>query len=327
MKGWGRSAPLAWLFQAQKKGRKIKSEVTESHCLLCSDLKDLKQPELLASDCADTSSESSCETAEQPLNTTTPTSLVLLKKAPRNSSSTSTSEEDTSDFGIQERNLKSDPLSNKLMFGNEQCIAIKTLPHHLQPNAQYPCLKDRGTGQVALTSSLFVLPPVKPPIPANSQPSSLKRRETRDQADGEANSVAVCGATGAITVGDKVSVDRVREKAIVIPYCSSVVDTCQGSLTSKHRPSQQQYPLLSISVSTKAQPTLTALGESLPRAPSLLIRQNLRQDDLSRSPLRHNSGHRSLLAFKAKSMRRVNPELPMLLGTRVTIPVSAQRLL
>ncbi|XP_036441166.1 uncharacterized protein C16orf46 homolog [Colossoma macropomum] len=299
IKGWGRSAPLACLFQAQRKGRKVKPEVIDSHCLLCADLKDLKLSEL--PDCAGTSSESSCVIAEESLKSTIPASLELLKRAPSNSSSSS-SEEESSDFSK-----------------GEQCIHNKPLPYHLQPNAQCPFLKDRGAGKVALIGSLLVLPPVKPPTPANSRSSILlKRREARDMcpAEEEINSVAVCGTTGPVTVGEKVGTDGDREKAVVIPYCSSAVDICQGSLTSKHEPGQHQYHLLSIAVSKKA--------HLLPQATSLLGR-NLRQDELTRSPLRHNSGHRPYLGFKAKSMKKAEPELPMLLGTRVAIPVSAQR--
>ncbi|XP_017578196.1 uncharacterized protein C16orf46 homolog [Pygocentrus nattereri] len=299
IKGWGRSAPLACLFQAQRKGRKVKSDVIDFHCLLCADL---KLSELLVSGCAGTSSEF-CVITEESLKNTIPASLELLKRAPSNSS-LSPSEEESSDFSK-----------------GEQCIHNKTLPHHFQPNAQCTFLKDRGAGKVALIGSLLVLPPVIPPTPANSKsPILLKRREARDTcpAEGEVNSVAVCGTTGSVTVGEKVVTDGEGEKAVVIPYCSSTVDTCQGSLTSKHEPSQHQYHLLSIAVSKKAY--------LLPQATSLLGR-NLRRDELTRSPLRHNSGHRPNLCLKAKSIKKAEPELPMLLGTRVAIPVSAQRLL
>ncbi|KAL6478767.1 hypothetical protein MHYP_G00122000 [Metynnis hypsauchen] len=216
IKGWGRSAPLACLFQAQRKGRKVKPDVIDSHCLLCADL---KLSELLVSDCAGTSSES-CVITEESLKNTIPASLELLKRAPRNSSS-SPSEEESSDF-----------------------------------------------------------------------------------------------SKGSVTVSEKVVTDGDREKAVVIPYCSSTVDICQGSLTSKHEPGQHQYHLLSITVSKKAY--------LLPQATSLLGR-NLRRDELTRSPLRHNSGHRPHLGHKDKSIKKAEPELPMLLGTRVAIP--AQRLL
>ncbi|KAL7878472.1 hypothetical protein AOLI_G00094460 [Acnodon oligacanthus] len=218
IKGWGRSAPLACLFQAQRKGRKVKPDVIDSHCLLCGDL---KLSELLVSDCANSPSES-CVIAEEPLKNTIPASLELLKRAPSNSSS-SPSEEESSDF-----------------------------------------------------------------------------------------------SKGPVTVVEKVVTDGDGEKAVVIPYCSSTVDICQGSLTSKHEPGQHQYHLLSIAVSKKAY--------LLPQATSLLGR-NLRQDELTRSPLRHNSGHRPHLGLKAKSIKKAEPELPMLLGTRVAVPVSGQRLL
>ncbi|XP_072551138.1 uncharacterized protein C16orf46 homolog isoform X2 [Salminus brasiliensis] len=317
IQGWGRAASLVCLLQAQRKGRKVKPEPVDSHCLLCADLKDLKLPERPASDCADTSSESSCQAAEEPLKSTVPSPMEFLKRAPRNSSScsSSTSEEETSDLSsIEEMHSKTD--IQPVLLGGEQFIHHKTLPHHLQPTVRCPFLKDRGAGKVALISTLLVLPPVKPPTPANPRSHTFsKRREAQWSREREANPIAVA---------QKVVVDGDDEKAA--PYCSSAVDICQGALTAKYGPAQHQYHLLSIPVSKKAQLPFSTLDDTLPHASSILSR-NFRQEELTRLPLRHSSGHRAHSGFKPRSTKRAEPELPMLLGTRVAIPVSAQRLL
>ncbi|KAI4892387.1 hypothetical protein NFI96_000420 [Prochilodus magdalenae] len=307
IQGWGHSAQLACLVQVQRKGRKVKPQLLDSHCLLCADLKDLRLSELLESDSTGTSSESSCVMGEEPLKNPIPASLDLLKRAPSNNSSSSFAEEETPDCRNQDKIIKSDPLDNKLVSGGEQCTYYRPLPHHPQPHAQCPFLKERGAGKVALISSLFVLPPVKPSTPANSKSHIfLKRREARlmCQPEGEVNSVAICGATGPVTVGEKVSTDGQGEKAAVTPYCRSTVDICQGSLSSKHESAQHQYHLLSIVVPKKAHLPFSTLGDTPPQATSILG-QNLRQDELTRSPLRYSSGHRSHLSFKAKVRDRV----------------------
>ncbi|XP_066541378.1 uncharacterized protein C16orf46 homolog isoform X2 [Hoplias malabaricus] len=322
IQGWRRSAPLACLFQTQKKGKKVKPDIIDFHCILCADLKDPKLSELCVSDGVATSSESSCETAEEPMNNSIPSTPEVVQRI-RNNSSPSSSEEETSDCSIQEKNTTADLLGNKLMFRSEQCTQITSLPS--QYNAKIPFLK--GAGRAALIGNILILPPVKPSTPTNSKmPFFLKGREACDQcpAEREANSVVVCGATRAVIVGEKGSVKGDRENTVVIPYCSSTVDTCQGSLTCKHGPSQHQYELLSIPVPKKALLPFSTLEDTLPRNTCLLGR-TLRQEERTRSPLRQNSGHRPHLGFKVRNTRRAEPVLPVLLGTRVALPVSAQR--
>ncbi|KAK1784959.1 hypothetical protein P4O66_018391 [Electrophorus voltai] len=323
MQGWGQSSPLACLFQAHSKGTTVKSDVIDSHCVLCADLKHLKLSEILGPERSGTSVELSCETAEEPLSTTP----ELLKRAPSNISSCSSPEEEKSDFYfVQERN-KSDSLEDELLFEGEPCINNQTLPHPPQHNTQWPFLKDEGVEKIALISPLIVLPPVKESAQAKPKsPGLLNKREVSDlhQAKGEAEKAALCGTSGPVIFGEKVDVDGELDS----PYSSSTLDARQGSLTFKQRLAQHQYHLLSTlstTVSKRHQPFST-MADPIARATSLLGR-NLKQYELTKSALKHTSGHRLHFGFRSKNLRRTEPELPMLLGTRVPIPVSTQRLL
>ncbi|XP_076848652.1 uncharacterized protein C16orf46 homolog [Brachyhypopomus gauderio] len=313
IQGWGLSPPLACLFQAQKKGSKITPDVIDSHCILCADLKDLKQTEILVPECSRTSAKHFCEPADEPLKNTVSTIVERLKRAPSSTSFSCSSGEE------QERNIKGD----ELLFEGELCRNSQTLPHHPQHNMQGTFMKERGEEK----SPVIVLPPVKASTPAKPKSHSLlKRREAPDmcQAEGETDRVPVCGTSGPVVFGEK---EDVAGKP-VSPYSNSTLDACQGSLTSKQRLDQHQCHMLSALTTTfsKRQQPFSTLADQVARATSLLGR-DLKQDRLTRSPLRHNSGHRLHYGFRSKNVRRPEAELPVLLGTRVPIPVSTHRLL
>lgn len=303
---WGRWSPFSCLFIAQQKRKKIKPEISASHCVLCTDLKDLKLSEHFVP--SHLALNPSYESTEEPVGSNVPPSFNHLNRTSSAITSTSSSEEEPSDFTLRKRSIKKD-----LLFGPEQNLPEKVLlPHPPQAETLHPFWKDRDVGKVALLGRVMVLPPVKVPTNSNSNPKSsnpvLKRREDN--------------APKPVIMSEKARVDGAQEKAVVIS-----VGTSQGSVTPKLGPTEHQYHLLSaLSISRRYQIPINTLAETQPSSTSLPER-NLRQEELIRSPLRHNSGHRSLLGLKDKSQRRAEPELPMLLGTRVQIPVSTQRIL
>lgn len=214
--------------------------------------------------------------------------------------------------------MKEGLFGNKLLFGHGQYTPENILPHPLQPNTPCLLLKHRNVGKVALLGRVMVLPPVKVPTSPNAYPKSsnllLKRTENSTTRPG--------------IIIEKAGIDGGQERAVGVSHPSSAVGTSQGSLLSKPGPTQHQYHLLSaFSISRRYQIPINTLAETQPSATSL-PEQNLRQEELIRSPARHNSGQlRSQLGLRDKSLRSADPELPMLLGTRVQIPVSTQRLL
>ncbi|KAB5575192.1 hypothetical protein PHYPO_G00218030 [Pangasianodon hypophthalmus] len=314
IQGWGQCSPFSCLFIAQQKSKKLKPEISAPHCVLCTDLKDLKLSEHFVP--SHVPSEDSYDISEEPLRSNVPPSLEHLNRTLSAITSTSSSEEEPSDFTLKERSIRKDLLGNKLLFGPEQYTPDKSLPHPPQPDAPCLFLKDKNVGKVALLGRVMVLPPVKVPTNPNANPKSSNFSKRREDS-----------ATRPVIIPEKAGVDGDQEKAVVISYSSPTVGTSQGSVTSKQGPTQHQYHLISaLSISRRYQIPINTLAETQPSATSLLER-NLRQEELIRSPLRHNSGHRSRLGLKEKSLRRAEPELPMLMGTRVQIPVSTQRLL
>ncbi|KAF4091818.1 hypothetical protein AMELA_G00041810 [Ameiurus melas] len=312
IQGWGRCSPFSCLFIAQRKSKKLKPETSASHCVLCTDLKDLKLSENFVPSRA--ASEAPYEISDEPLRSSVPPPLEHPNRTPSTITSTLSSEEEPSDFTFKETSITKDLLGKKLLFGPEQYTPDKIRPHPPRPDAPCLFLKARNVGKVALLGRVMVLPPVKVPTNPNVHPKSVNCLKTREDS-----------ATRPVLVSEKV--DGSQEKAVVISYSSPVVGTSQGSLMSKQGPTQHQYHLLSaLSISRRYQIPINTLAKTQPSATSLPER-NLRQGELIRSPLRHDSGHRSRLGLKDKSLRRAEPELPMLLGTRVQIPVSTQRLL
>ncbi|XP_053356513.1 uncharacterized protein C16orf46 [Clarias gariepinus] len=307
IQGWGRCSPFSCLFIAQQRSKKHKQEISASHCVLCTDLKDLK-----LSDLNPPPSRAPYEKSVEHLRINVPLSPEHLNRIPSAVTSTSSSEDDMlEDFTLKTRNVKKGLLGNKWLFGTEQYVPDRILPHPHQPDALCPCMKDRNAGKVSLLSRVMFLPPVK--VPTN--PKSSNGLKGRDD-----------GTTRTVMVSEKCDGDP-EEGAAVSNY-SPTAGTTQGIITSMQGPTQYQNHLLSaLNVSRKYQIPINSLAETQPGATQSLPERNLRQEELIRSPVRHNSALRSLLAAKNKILRKEEPELPMLLGTKVQIPVSTQRLL
>lgn len=288
----------------------MKPEISASHCVLCAELKDLKLSQHL--DLSHAASEPSYETPEEPLRSNVPPTSEHLNKTPSTITSTSSSEEEEpapSDFTLKENNI------SPVLLGPEQYTPDQVLPHAPRPDTPWQFLKDRNVGKVALLGRVMMLPPVKVPTRPNSYPKSLNLFKRRGEDS----------APRPDMVSEKV--DRDQEKAVGIYPPRSTLGTIQGSLMSKQGPlMQHQYDLVStLNMSRRHQSLVSTFVETQPSAMSL--GRKLRQNERIRSPLRHHSGHRSRLSLKDRSPRRAEPELPMLLGTRVQIPVSTQRLL
>ncbi|GAA6069872.1 uncharacterized protein C16orf46 homolog [Tachysurus ichikawai] len=299
VQGWGQCSPFSCLFVAQQKSKKLKPELSASHCVLCNDLKELQiSPRHAAS-------EASYEISEERPSSV---SLEHLNRSPSTISSASSSEEESSDITLKDRSIRKDRPGNKLLFGTEKLTPDKLLSHLPQPDTRCLFLKNRNVEKVVLLSRVMVLPPVNVPTNSNTNPKSLNLSKRREDS----------GRTRQAIISEKPGVDGDQEKSLQIP---------QGSVLSKQRPTQHKCRLLSdLSISRRYQIPNNTMAETQPIANSL-PEQNLRQEGLIRSHVQHNSGHRSRLSRKEKNMRRAEPELPMLLGTRIQIPVSTQRLL
>lgn len=252
------------------------------------------------------------KTSEETLRSNVPPSPENPNRTPSTISSTSSSEEEPSEFTLKERSIKKD------LLGNELYTPDKILPHTPQPDDLCMLLKDRSVEKVARLDRVTVLPPVKVPT---SRPNANPNR-LNPLLKGRGYS-----ATRPIIFSEKARVDGDQDKAVVI-YCSRpTAGTSQGPGMSKQELTQHQYHLLSaFSKYRRYQIPINTSAETQCRATSLPER-NLRQEELIRSPVRHNSRHRSQFGLKDKSLRRAEPNLLMLLGTSIQMPVSTQRVL
>lgn len=146
-----------------------------------------------------------------------------------------------------------------------------------------------------IINSFAVLPPVKAHQPRHPRVSSQLRREAGPglgASDGETATAGSCGVMPAWESGAGVE-------------------------------SQQSPHLLSafsIPIPKRCDMPLSTLSDPLPRATYPLDR-HLRQDP------RTSSAHRLYFGLKTNNLKRAEPQLPILFGTRVPIPASAQRLL
>ncbi|XP_047010605.1 uncharacterized protein C16orf46 homolog isoform X2 [Ictalurus punctatus] len=146
IQGWGRCSPFSCLFTAQRKSKKLKPEISASHCVLCTDLKDLKLSENLVPSRA--ASEAPYEISEEPLRSSVPPPLEHLNRTPSTITSTLSSEEEPSEFTFKETSITKDLLGNKLLFGPEQYTPDKIRPHPPRPDAPCLFLKDRKQEEV-----------------------------------------------------------------------------------------------------------------------------------------------------------------------------------
>ncbi|TSZ97539.1 hypothetical protein Baya_12492 [Bagarius yarrelli] len=302
IQGWGQCSPYSCLFTAQQRSKKLKPESPISHCVLCTNLKDLNLSENVVP--SHEALEASCKTSKEHSRSNVPLSLEYLNRTPSTITATSSSEEKLFDITLSDRSFQKNLLDNNSLFGSDKYTPDKLLSRIPQPDAPYLFLEDRNAGKVALPGRVMVLPPVKVP---SKNSHFLRRRE---------------GSGDTRPVSEKVGVDREHEKNAPIPYSRP---TSQGTIPIFQM--QHQYHLLSdLNDPRRYQFPNNTLAETQPSAPSILER-NLRQDELIMTSIQHKSGHRSRVGFREKSLRRPEPQLPMLLGTRIPIPVSMQRLL
>ncbi|XP_062327298.1 histone-lysine N-methyltransferase 2D [Osmerus eperlanus] len=181
-----------------------------------------------------------------------------------------------------------------------------------------PQPEDRGGNMKLIINSFSVLPPVRassqtrlpgaPRLPRRAEPPSGHSEGALWE---EESSHAVAGESGGVEREEETRVGRVPE------------ENGHPAVTSAYLASRQSHSLLSafsIQVHQRAEAPLLGLADPPARAPCPLG-GHLRQDP------RTTSGHRLVFGTKPKNVKRVQPQLPTLMGTRVRIPASSHRLL
>ncbi|XP_045070848.1 uncharacterized protein C16orf46 [Coregonus clupeaformis] len=326
IQGWGRTTPLGCLVQTQRRGKRVKSGDTDHHRHLCVDLVKLSDPPYSESSLTH-SPESFCDSSLDQWEKPPPTTLGdFLNRPYSHTSSVSSEESPPESFRDLQKATQQLTLRDKMVEDKAEVCEISdsllgSAPSQGHHHSASEC------PMTLIINSFAVLPPVKASQPGHPRVTSqLRRGEAgpgRSASDGE---TAEAGSDGVTPAGESGSVERVEETraADAVPDKDRLPkDTYQGSLTSKYWPSKQSHHLLSafsIPVPKRCDMPLSTLAEPLARATYPLGR-HLRQDP------RTSSAHRLYFGRKTKSLKRAEPQLPILFGTRVPIPASAQRLL
>ncbi|XP_046898298.1 uncharacterized protein C16orf46 homolog [Hypomesus transpacificus] len=358
--GWGLSSPLSCLFQPPRRGRATRTtHPADYHCLLCADLKLWEPPGPDDRPHSPTSSSgapredpqlskpsrsalSHCH-AYVPYNrhselrwsqSAVPCGPFLSGRrpappsavcghSPLSSSPSPPVIHPSSDMEalvsprMQSLNKASqqpsvrDKLSSEEDRGGEPCPPPQEVSDGPQP-------EDRGGNMKLIINSFSVLPPVRsssqtrhpggPCLPRRAEPPPGHSEGALWE---EESSPAVAGESEGVEREEETRVGRVPG------------ENGHPAVTSAYLASRQSHSLLSafsIQVYRRAEAPLLGLADPPAPAPCTLG-GHLRQDP------RTASGQRLVFGTKPKNVRRVQPQLPTLMGTRVRIPASSHRLL
>lgn len=297
----------------QRRGKRPKTWDADSHCLLCIDT---KIAELHVSENARHGPEFSSGSEKN--TKTIPTKD--LKTRPCSTCSAISSYKNTVEL-LPKQNFLANPKKVPSISGlliNSTAATCIGLSHNQEDEC--PVLKDRCAGNVTLINCFAVLPPLKASLDRNvSSPDHLKRGElTFGAGVQDVVEILQSGASATATAGGNGGVDgRGEMRTDSHVDARSAEDGLHSSSASKYWTNQDRHRLLtafSIPFTKRCDQVTYRLG----RYP--------KQEDLAKSPARNNSGHKLYFGYRAKNIRRAEPELPLLFGTRVAIPASTHRL-
>ncbi|KAG5270105.1 hypothetical protein AALO_G00188790 [Alosa alosa] len=319
--GWGRGPSL----QMQRRSKRPKTWDADSHCLLCVDTK-VVEPHV--SETARHSPELCSRSSPKNSKKTIPPNIELLKARPSSTCSVSSAYKNTLDL------LPKQAVSAKKFSGisglliNRTAASCVGLSHHQED--QCLMLKDQHAGNATLVNCNAVLPPLKTSLDGNAScPNHLESGEVSFGADiQDTAEIWWRGASATATAGGSRGVDGCREMRTAAHLDSrSAEDGLHSSDASKYWTCENSHSLLtafSIPITKRSDQSFPTMNDAMPRVTYRLARYP-RQEDLARSPARNNGG-KLYFGYKTKNIRRAEPKLPMLFGTRVAIPASTHRL-
>ncbi|XP_073706033.1 uncharacterized protein C16orf46 homolog [Garra rufa] len=302
VEGWGRFPPFGVFLQPPRKGKKIRQDMIDVHCLLCADL-----------NLSDLPIYCSPGNALKTFRKTAPTLLDLAEEADSSSS------DELYSFSLSLQNM-SEPLFNQLLSGDEQRTQNKSpaiCHYHTEP---CQILKDN---RAALSIRSFsVLPPVKESRNLRNY-SLFKRVEPTDCHPAEA---VIPAATGAVAAGERLSVDC--DTGSVFKALTDFIPEengyrLNGSPSTKHWLSQDSNHLPSIfnvTFQNKYGKPSSTVSNTSPQ-PSYPLGRNLRQEELPRPSTRNNISYRLHSGHKTRDLKRPEAHRLMLIGTRVHMPI------
>ncbi|KAK2894915.1 hypothetical protein QQF64_011991 [Cirrhinus molitorella] len=301
VEGWGRFPPFGVFLQPPRKGKKIKQDIIDFHCLLCADL-----------NLSDLPIYYSAGNALKTFRKTAPTLLDLAEEADSSSS------DELYSFSLSLQNM-SEPLINKLLSGDEQHIQNKSpaiLHYHTEP-----CQILKENRAALSIRSFSVLPPVKESRNLRNY-SLFKKVEPTDFHPAEAMMPDVADAAA----GERLSVDCdtgnvFKDLTDFIPEENSY--RLKASPSTKHWLSQDSNHLPSIfnvTFPNKYGLPCSTVSNTSPQS-SYPLGRNLRQEELPRPSTRNSISYRLHSGHKTRDLKRPEAHRLMLIGTRVHIPM------
>ncbi|KAL1007343.1 hypothetical protein UPYG_G00085270 [Umbra pygmaea] len=299
IQGWGRTTPLGCLVQTPARSKRVKPGDTEHqpHCLLCVDLVKLSEPH----DSNITNSpESSCVSSLDPEEKYAP---IVLGDFQNRASSHTCTVSSTKDFPAES-------IGDLLKATQQLMFQGKMVQEKCETSDTFAIVK--GRSDTVVINSFAVLPPVKASRPRQQKITSQLMRGDP--------SLGFNAVPGVVTPAgesrhDAQKGEEMRATDDVVNKATVAEDTNQGSLTFKYCPTKQSHRLLStfgLHVSETCHMSQSKLADRLPCATY---------------PLGRTLRAQASSGLKTKNLRRPVPQLPVLLGTRVPMPATAQRIL
>lgn len=347
--GWGMSSPFA-CFQIQKKNRKSKQADTGYHCLLCLDavqqLSEQNSPK--GASAALESSKPACRSADSAL-TESPLAPVIYRSR---SYTTSTPIRGNSSLKANSMNqlLSIQAKEQSQLCKGKSEDAEASAPEETANNlndklVRCQSTKETGRSEALVINSFAVLPPVKPASPSyQRRPSSAKKSEiivSPSTANNRTTSSRSDRTPKAEerkddTPGTQKDLNQPQDGEIsvasLMPRAPAQSEPGLWHWQSPYIPSKQLLTAYRIHTAKKTEASFS-MTVILHGRGTQSSGRNLKQEDLSTVTFNKNGqNHKLLFGLKPKNIiRGTDPPsqqaLPVLSGTRVTIPVSSHRLL
>ncbi|XP_028813048.1 uncharacterized protein C16orf46 homolog [Denticeps clupeoides] len=294
---WGEGSPLACLFRAQMKGRQVDTCRSGLHCLLCADM---KLPEVGCHGSQKEAANTAPPTSGRPSSTSSSSSSGKESPVSDGRRTNTTTQTEAKDFS----------LTGRPQNINEYIACPSVSPCTAD---QRPTMKDDTRRNSTFNISSFaVLPPLGSSAPGSEV---LLKPSTAEMVTVD----TLLGDSSALASFRESSGKEEKRRTEVHPNRVLTGDGC----ISKMWTSQHNHNLLSaVNLPKRHLLPFSTPGDTLAR-----VGGHLRQEDPARMLARTNSGRRLYSSSRPKSQRQAEPQLPMLFGTRVPIPVSTHRLL
>ncbi|KAL4642081.1 hypothetical protein GN956_G10608 [Arapaima gigas] len=328
IQGWPQSPPLSCLFQTHRKGKRCKTEDKDFHCLLCIDavLSERLDLENMA-DCAAKGYKSNPSPSEDLRIKGSFASTLLTRKA--SSQHVAVGHRDSEEHVLQACDNATEQVElgdrtsedTRLHAPDETSLQIYNLA------SQWPLVRETCHKVAQTINSFSVLPAVRAGGPGNPRsPSTQEKNETTFSKAPSYKLSAEAGLQGVSEAGEKPGAERSHEITMDVPAGTAALEYSARPLPCSWplHPGRNLLTTFSICVPKGEEPPFSSIEGTVPRV-VYPFGKYVKQDDIS--TVANNQTQKLCTGLKSKNMKRPEPQLPLLFGTRVAIQASSHRLL